>query len=158
MSKLKYYNYAVTFSEIPDEVCLYITLTNCPNHCPECNSPWLAEDIGTELTWNGLNRLIDENKGITCVVFGGGDGNISELSEQIINIFLKKEGIKIAFYSGSTDINLDLCNYLDYYKIGPYSSQHGPLNNPMTNQRLYRIVHGTNRAICLRDITNKFWK
>lgn len=35
---LKYDNYDITFQEIPDEVCLYITLTGCPIRCPECNS------------------------------------------------------------------------------------------------------------------------
>ena len=78
---LKYNNYEVTFSEIPDEICLYITLTGCPIHCPECNSKWLWEDTGTELNWKELDRLIKENEGITCVVFGGGDNDTQELSE-----------------------------------------------------------------------------
>ena len=36
---LKYAGYDIVFQEIPDEVTLAISLTNCPNRCPGCHSP-----------------------------------------------------------------------------------------------------------------------
>ena len=158
---LKYDNYEVTFQEIPDEICLYITLTGCPIHCPECNSKWLWEDTGTELDYKELERLINENSGITCVVFGGGDADPKALYELLFLEYLNERNIKFAFYSGSKDIYGYLLRYLDYYKIGPFDSKYGPLNNPMTNQRLYKIERTeTNYAdyVTLVDITDKFWK
>ena len=47
---LKYVDTKVTFAEVPDEISLCINISNCPNHCEGCHSPYLAEDIGTELT------------------------------------------------------------------------------------------------------------
>ena len=155
---LKYNNYEVTFQEIPDEICLYITLTGCPIHCPECNSKWLWEDTGTELTIWEILRLIKENEGITCVVFGGGDGDLDKLHTLLFQIKKKHPDLKLAFYSGSKNLHLILCDYLDYYKIGPFDSKHGPLNNPMTNQRLYQINHLNVIDAELIDITDKFWK
>ena len=159
---LKYNNYEVTFAEIPDEICLYITLTGCPIHCPECNSKWLWEDTGTELNWKELDKIIKENEGITCVVFGGGDNDIQELSELCYTIRYANNGkIKTAWYSGSKNLDLNIVQHLDYYKIGPFDSKYGPLNNPMTNQRLYKIDHyelNTADYCTLIDITDKFWK
>lgn len=150
---LKYNNYDITFQEIPDEVCLYITLTGCPIHCLECNSKWLWEDTGTELTFEELSKIIDKNSGITCIVFGGGDNDQNYIKFLSNRIRSKYPELKIAFYSGDKNINLTLCNYLDYYKIGPFDSKYGPLNNSMTNQRLYKVIE--NKLI---DITNKFWR
>lgn len=156
---LKYNNYEVTFSEIPDEICLYITLTGCPIHCPECNSKWLWEDTGTELTIWELLRIIKQNEGITCVVFGGGDGDLDKLYNLCFQLKKQYHNLKLAFYSGSKNIHVGLCDLLDYYKIGPFDSKYGPLNNPMTNQRLYKIERADTdivNYINLVDMTNKF--
>ena len=158
---LKYDNYAITFSEIPDEICLYITLTGCPIHCPECNSKWLWEDTGRELTFDELERLLEENKGITCIVFGGGDNDwdaLERLCVDFLNCSKYVEQVNLAVYSGSKNINLNLCAYLDYYKIGPFDSKCGPLNNPNTNQRLYKIDNSDLMQPIMVDITDKFWK
>ena len=58
-----------------------------------------------------------------------------------------------------TDLNLD---YFDYIKVGPYKKECGPLDNPNTNQRLYKINKVTEEDgqdnVILEDITSKFWK
>ena len=109
-----------------------------------------------------MDRLIYENKGITCVVFGGGDGDINALYDLLLTEYLTpNQNLKFAFYSGSKNINGRLLRYLDYYKIGPFDSKYGPLDNPMTNQRLYKIDHhelNTADYCTLIDITDKFWK
>jgi hypothetical protein len=51
---------------------------------------------------------------------------------------------------------LEYRKYFDYIKIGPYIKDRGPLNNPNTNQRMYKIDHEFYHNFV--DITNKFWK
>ena len=55
---LKYHSTYIGFREIPDEISLCINLTNCPNNCKGCHSPWLLEDIGIPLTYNEILNLI----------------------------------------------------------------------------------------------------
>ena len=148
----------VVFAEIPDEVCLALNLSQCPHHCPGCHSPYLQTDRGRILDDFTLDQLIDCNGGITCVLFMGGDGDKERLKELADRVFLK--GLKTAWYSGED--NLDIYEYgwwFDYIKVGSYKEKLGPLNNPNTNQHLYKIgkIHNQN-AIIAEDITNKFWK
>lgn len=145
---IKYVDTLVTFSEIPDEITLCINISNCPCYCKNCHSSYLAEDIGEELNSHSLKNLINNNKGITCVSFMGGDSNPSDIDAlaQWIKI---NYPLKVAWYSGkqelSKDINLSNFNYI---KLGPYIEELGPLNSKTTNQRFYKID----------DITYKFLK
>ena len=147
----------VVFEEIPDEVTLAINITNCPCRCKGCHSKFLWEDIGTDLTLEELERLIQENDGITCVCFMGGDANPKEVSDLAKKLSEETEcgNIKIAWYSGRDEISeeVDLW-YFDYVKIGHYDEEYGGLNKETTNQRLYRIIYGSRK----KDITQKFWK
>ena len=54
---LKYTTCEVTFAEVPDEINLCINISNCPNNCKGCHSPWLKEDNGTPLTYIGLKKI-----------------------------------------------------------------------------------------------------
>lgn len=151
---LKYLNTQVTFAEVPDEITLCINITGCKNGCKNCHSSYLAQDIGTELTFNEVRKLIKKNSGISCIVLMGGDAEpdkINTLASFIINHY---GSIKVAWYSGRQELNnnIDLCNF-DYIKLGPYKEEFGPLNSRTTNQRFYK-VNGKE----LVDITNKFWK
>lgn len=170
---LRYVNYDVVFSEIPNEVTLAINISNCPCHCEGCHSPYLAEDIGRELLWfdcmartgkaTSLHTIIDNNKGITCVAFMGGDSDprsinklASDLRWQNANISKPLwDPVKIAWYSGRQELSseIDLSNF-DFIKLGPYKEELGGLDNPRTNQRLYKVVDGNT----LVDITSKFWR
>ena len=151
---LKYLNTQVTFAEVPDEITLCINITGCKNGCKNCHSSYLAQDIGTELTFNEVRKLIKKNSGISCIALMGGDAEpdkINTLASFIINHY---GSIKVAWYSGRQKLNnnIDLCNF-DYIKLGPYKEEFGPLNSRTTNQRFYK-VNGKE----LVDITNKFWK
>ena len=53
---LKYVDTKVTFSEVPDEISLCISISNCPNHCKGCHSPYLAEDIGKPLIYKDTHN------------------------------------------------------------------------------------------------------
>lgn len=72
---LKYTDAKVVFLEIPDEVTLAINISNCPCHCKNCHSSYLAEDIGEVLTISRIEKLIISNEGITAICFMGGDND-----------------------------------------------------------------------------------
>ena len=149
---LKYLNTLVTFSEIPDEITLCINITGCPNRCPGCHSPFLWEDKGKDLSQRTLEQFIKENSGISCVCLMGGDQDpfIINLLGEVIH----KTGKKSAWYSGKEEISpeIDLKNF-DFIKVGPYIEELGGLDNPITNQKFYKVVGTT-----LEEITYKFWK
>ena len=149
---LKYVDTKVTFSEIPNEISLCINISNCPCACKGCHSSYLAEDIGNELNSNSIKELINNNKGITCICFMGGDSNPSEVDAlaQFIKIYFP---IKIAWYSGRQELSKDInLNNFDFITLGPYIEELGPLNNKTTNQKFYKIEE--NKLI---DITDIFW-
>ncbi len=141
----------VTFVEIPDEINLCLNITGCPFNCPECFEPWLKKYHGEDVTIDYIKGLIAKNRGVSCVVFLGGDAYI----EQICNLsaLIRECGLKVAMYSGRPVIVPELVEALDYYKVGPYDPVCGPLNLKTTNQRLYNVQNNE-----LEDITYKFWK
>lgn len=152
---LKYVETAVTFSEIPDEITLCINISNCPCHCKGCHSSYLAEDIGEPLSKTALSKLLESNKGVSCVSFMGGDGDT--VSIVALASWVKTHtDLKVAWYSGRQELNDFVARQLkrfDYIKLGPYIEEYGPLNSKTTNQRLYKVEDET-----LKDITHKFWK
>ena len=155
---LKYVDSKVTFTEIPDEITLCINISNCPCHCEECHSSYLAEDIGKSLNLEALTNLIDSNNGISCVCIMGGDANPSEVDDIAQDIKEYYPELKVAWYSGrqelSKDINLE--NF-DYVKLGPYMKDRGPINCKTTNQVLLEIEVVQDKVFT-KDITAKFWK
>lgn len=154
---LKYIDTLVGFSEIPNEITLCINISNCPNNCEGCHSPWLSKDEGTPLTYVELKSLINKNKGITCVCFMGGDKEPWEV-QRLAKLIQEDFDIKVGWYSGKDKMweGIDL-TYFDYVKIGSYKKDLGPLNNPTTNQILYKVYH-TEESTIIVDITNLFWK
>lgn len=156
---MKYVDVKVVFSEIPDEITLAINISGCSVRCPDCHSKYLWEDIGESLNRDSLYTLINNNKGITCVAFMGGDSDVDYMQSLFYLVKSKYPNLKVAWYSGVDRLltNVDT-EYLDYIKVGPYIKDNGPLNNHNTNQRMYK-VHRTNEgSTLLINITNKFWK
>ena len=148
---LKYVNTMVTFSEVPDEISLCIEISNCPCHCKNCHSSYLAEDIGEGLTLDKIYKLIDNNEGITCVCFMGGDSSPKEI-DMFARCIKDLYDIKVAWYSGRQELSKDIdLQYFDFVKLGPYIEELGPLNSKTTNQRFYKVSN--NKLI---DITYKF--
>lgn len=151
---LKYHSTYIGFREIPDEISLCINISNCPNNCEECHSPWLLKDEGTPLTYVELKRLIKKNQGISCVCFMGGDREPWEV-KRLANLIVEDTDLKTAWYSGKEHLmNLSVNSAFDYVKIGPYNKKYGPLDSKTTNQQLFEF----DRQSCtLNDITYKFW-
>ena len=150
---LKYLNTQVTFSEIPDEITLCINITGCKIGCKNSHSSYLAEDIGEELNSHSLKGLIDNNKGITCICFMGGDSSPKEI-DMFARCIKDLYDIKVAWYSGRQELAKEInLKWFDFLKLGPYIEELGPLNSKTTNQRFYKVVNGE-----LIDITSRFWK
>lgn len=157
---LKYVDTKVTFSEVPDEISLCINISNCPCHCKNCHSSYLAQDIGTELTFNEVRKLIKKNSGISCIAFMGGDSEPKRI-DTLASFVTNHYQLKVAWYSGRQELSkeIDLQNF-DVIKLGPYIEELGPLTSKTTNQRMYKVVYnhyedGT-AGYELNDITHKF--
>lgn len=46
---LKYVEYAVTMEEVPTEISLTISISNCRFRCHGCHSAYLQQDVGNPL-------------------------------------------------------------------------------------------------------------
>ncbi len=151
---MKYLNTMIGFREFPDEISLLINITGCCWHCPGCHSPELWEDVGIELTETEMFKLLDKNKGITCIgLMGGNPKEINKLAKSIFYIDFCNHTYKIGWYWGGTSIPNEIeLELFDYIKLGPYNKELGGLNNPNNNQRFYKIENGQ-----LIDWTYKFW-
>jgi anaerobic ribonucleoside-triphosphate reductase activating protein len=146
MKKLKYVDTAITFSEVPDEISLCINISGCPFRCNGCHSSYLQKDTGVPLTTEEIDRLVSENNGISCVSFMGGDSNPYELMRLIHHVKFTYPELKTCWYSGGDQTYHSLYiegishALLDYVKYGCYDLEQGPLDNPNTNQRFYKIT------------------
>lgn len=135
---LKYLFTNIVFSEIPEEVTLAISITGCRIRCKGCHSRELWEEKGTILDIPELKRLLDANKGVSCLLLLGGEHDMDILT-MLFQYACKR--IRTAWYSGLDLIpkdKLGILEYLDYIKLGGYNKELGPLNVPTTNQRLYK--------------------
>ena len=139
---LKFVNYNIVFQEVPGEVTLAINLSNCPNRCKGCHSPYLRDDIGEILDNNILLGLLEKyGNAITCVCFMGGDASPQEIEQ--CSAFVRNNTdrrIKIGWYSGKNRFPQE-CSLqsFDYIKLGAYVEHLGGLGTKTTNQRFYRV-------------------
>ena len=148
---IKYLDKSIVLQEVPDEITLALEITNCPHKCKNCHSPQLRKDIGVYLTDEELENLIQTYPDVSCICLMGGDSEHQDII-RISNI-VHNHNLKLAFYSGDDELDWSILNYLDYYKVGPYKEECGPLNDRNTNQRMYSI----DKKI-IKDITERFWK
>ena len=147
---MKYYTVQQVFKEVPGEISLAFAITNCDGRCVGCHSKHLREDIGDIITADVLDRLIEEHKGITCILFLGGDWHKEDLISLSTHI-KQTTDLKVAVYSGKNKIDKDIWNAVDYYKIGAYVAQLGGLDKPNTNQKMFDTKNNL-------EITYKFRK
>ena len=149
---LRYQAVAETFAEIPDEICLTISISGCKIRCPGCHSKFLWENKGDKLDIKELRRLVQEHEHVSCILLMGGEHHTSTIENLFIDLRLEfGNKYKLAWFRG--DENLYAGRFCDYIKIGPYVEFLGPLTSKTTNQRLYRVVREGDR-ISFMDITN----
>lgn len=72
----------------------------------------------------------------------GGDRYYDDIAVLTMEFRRNYPHLKFAMYSGREEMNPILSQLLDYYKIGPYIEEKGPLNKETTNQRFYKKVDG----------------
>ncbi len=141
---LRYANFDIVCQEVPGEVSLALNISGCPCRCPQCHSKYLWQDAGETLTPQAIDELMaNEARGVTCVLFMGGDASPATVNALASHVRRRHPGIKTAWYSGRSLLSplVDKRNF-HYIKLGPYISHLGPLNSPTTNQRFYRINPG----------------
>jgi anaerobic ribonucleoside-triphosphate reductase activating protein len=155
------YLYSQVFTkEIPDELSLGFVMTGCNVHCPDCHSKHIwdinCEGLGKPMTIEVLDKTIQQQSWVSCILFFGGEWNAPYLNF-LFNYLRKNYDYKLALYSGrdfdflKKSIVLEQINYV---KVGPYISNLGGLDYPSTNQHLYTLKDG---AID-EDITHYFWR
>lgn len=156
---LKYVETLVGFREVPDELTLCINISGCPLRCKGCHSPHLQKNIGRRLTPEALSYLIEDNPGITCVSFMGGDAQPFDVVDAA-KLIKDNYDLKVCWYrGGDLDASFIDYSYFDYVKTGPYIEKKGGLDSPKTNQRFYKITHdveGKTPYNMFEDITYKF--
>ena len=141
---------SVVLEEIPDRVSLAVDISNCRGNCQGCHSPFLRQDIGEPLTPAVIDALVADNFGVNCFLFLGEGRDPDALLALAAHV--RSMGLQVALYSGREEVEPAFWKTFDYLKLGPYKPECGPLNNPGTNQRLYRMVDGVPQ-----DITARFW-
>lgn len=153
---IKYNDSSIVLQEVPNEVSLAFSITNCPMRCLYCHSPHLRKDIGTELTVDKLKEELDKCRSphtgkytVTCVLFFGGDQHEEELIE-LLKI-CKDLGLKTCLYTGKNKITINIQEHLDYVKLGDYREDLGALDSKTTNQRFIRLSD-------FKDLTYLFWE
>lgn len=157
---------SVVLEEIPDRVSLAVEISNCRGCCPGCHSPFLKEDIGSELTPERIDALVRDNFGVDCFLFLGEGQDPERLCALAAHV--RSLGLFPAVYSGRQEVDDILWKAFDYVKVGPYIEALGPLNRPTTNQRLYRALKSGEAAVAdasvvekagrlFQDITPRFW-
>ena len=142
---LRFINYNIVFQEVPNEVTLAINISNCPNRCKGCHSPYLQEDTGEVLDNNALTAMLEKyGDAITCVCFMGGDASPKEVEQ--CSVFLREQSnrrLKTAWYSGKNEFSKECSlNNFNYIKLGAYIKHLGGLDSKTTNQRFYKIANG----------------
>ena len=158
---LKMAGHSIVFQEVPDEISLAIEITGCRHHCEGCHSQHLWEDTG-EPVMNVLPLLLENYKGlITCVCFMGGDHDQQCLTD--IADYVRNRGLKTCLYTGLdsvTDLHSHLLTHLNYAKVGRWNALRGPLSDPNTNQRFYKLQTILNSdgslTLITTDYTDKF--
>lgn len=155
---MKYLYCKEVFSEVPGEITLALSISNCQIKCKGCNQKELWEDIGSILDSSVLKTLLRRHRGITCVLFMG-SGNKEYQVLNSLAMEAHKNGLKVAVYLGEDNIPEELDkNYFDYIKIGHWDASKGGLDSPTTNQKMYFLEHqgeGTYWETC---INHKFLK
>ena len=158
---LKMAGHSIVFQEVPDEISLAIEITGCRHHCEGCHSPHLWEDTGRPVM-DLLPDLLANYEGmITCVCFMGGDHDQRCLAD--LANYAHHHRLKTCLYTGLnsvTDLRLDLLKHLNYVKVGNWDASRGPLSDPNTNQRFYKLQTVTqfdgSTALITTDYTDKF--
>ena len=130
----------IVLQEVPGEISLALSISGCSLHCKGCHSSETWDpNFGENLNKRELQRLIDKNTGISCVLFYGGEWAMPELLDLIRVV--KLNNLKVALYTGEEleYFSDNFLRLLDYIKVGRYIQELGNLKSKKTNQRFIKI-------------------
>lgn len=157
---IKQCGHYVTFQEVPNEIALTFTITNCPHRCPGCHSSWLQGDIGDALDIDDIKYYIKQYDGAITAICFMGEGSDPEALAKLLKE-AKQTGYKVCLYAGEEFIDdvpviklLSKEDYPNYLKVGAYKEELGGLDKETTNQRFLKL----DSAGFYIDITYHFWK
>lgn len=151
------HSHLISLQEVPDEISLTIGLYDCPFGCEDCHTPELQSsgleegDSKTALTKEYLGELIEASTGITVVTFFGGDNHPTALIELLVEVHSR--GLKTCVYTGASHLSPKITDHLDFYKVGKYIPEYGPLTSEKTNQTFRKRTYEG-----FADITHYFWR
>ncbi|QVK21519.1 4Fe-4S cluster-binding domain-containing protein [Mycoplasmatota bacterium] len=149
---MNYYDFKITFNEIPQEISIVFSITGCGGKCFGCHSEFLHDrDNGNKLELDMYKSILSDNQSLaTTVLFLGGEWEVDLIEYLKI---AKKFGYKTALYTSSNyrDITFRLKYSLDYLKVGKYIDGLGGLESVLTNQKLIRLKPKR------KDVTHLFW-
>lgn len=147
--RLRYVGESIVLQEVPDEISLAISISGCTHRCDGCHSSYLWKNEGRFLVDDIIEIVTWYIGMVTCICFMGGDQNIEELNECID--IAHEEEYKCCVYLGCDEVPQGL-RTVEYLKIGHYDKERGGLDNPNTNQRMFKW-NGND----YEDITERFY-
>lgn len=161
----------ITLSEVPGKTALIVEFANCKQRCPGCHSQHLW-DPGKSLNISEILTHIDStlSEDINCILLMGGttNGITLETLKKLVEAIYRRFGIPVAIYSGLPEEETRMAEMatwygLDYLKTGDYREDRGGLEDPKSNQKLYKkdFRHNLKDNVLTveffwEDITNKF--
>ena len=152
---LYYTEIGISHYEVPDEnsVCIYIS--GCQNNCPDCHYQLLRRNnYGDILKVNYIDILDLYKKQATCVCFLG-EGLCGDYEKQEFKKFCDiahNRNLKTCLYCGRDTVIEEWMYCFDYIKLGSYKKELGAIDNPATNQRMFKKQNNI-----YIDITHRFW-
>ena len=117
----------------------------------------MPEPSGEPLTEEVVERLLARyGAAVTCFCLMGGDAEPHEAARLALFARRLRPALRTGWYSGRAALpeGFDPTGVFDYVKLGPYIAARGPLDDPATNQRLWRIRPDGRRE----DLTPRFWR
>lgn len=134
-----YYSYPqIVLQEVPGEISLALSISGCPLRCNGCHSTETYNlKFGKELTEDELDGLLKKHKHISCVLFYGGEWEITTLTKYLKKI--QAIGLKTALYTGFelSFFSNEFLKNLNFIKTGQYREKLGGLGKENTNQKFY---------------------
>ena len=136
----------ITLSEIPGKTALIVEFANCQQRCPGCHSQHLW-DPGESLNISEILTHIDStlSEDINCILLMGGttNGITLETLKKLVEAIYRRFGIPVAIYSGLPEEETRMSEMatwygLDFLKTGDYREDRGGLEDPKSNQKLYK--------------------
>jgi len=150
---VKFCGHYIACQEVPDEISLVFSISNCPYRCLGCHSPWLQSDIGDELTKADIQYYVNQYKdGITCVCFMGTGGDYAKIAD-FVDYVKEVCKLKTCVYTGDDEPRFLENSSPDYFKYGSYDPFVGGLDCSTTNQHMLKLIGNT-----YVDITEWFWR